>query len=74
MKKAIIKVLRENSLGKATAVIDSLDLGVYIWRKELFVLKDCMDLDFDELTKEEQEDIYDALSQGKFYASKTYQG
>ena len=54
MEEQIIKLLRENSLGKQTAVIESMDLGVYIWRKRLQVIKDFMDIEFDDLSKDEQ--------------------
>ena len=33
IEEQIIKLLRENSIGKQTAVIESMDLGIYIWRK-----------------------------------------
>ena len=38
IEEKVIKLLRENSIGKQTAVIESMDLGIYIWRKK--TLKD----------------------------------
>lgn len=73
MKEKIIKILKEGSLGKATAVIESLDLGIYIWRKDLFVLKDGEDLEFNEIQAEEQEGILKQVEAGNWYPSKSFQ-
>ena len=74
MEEQIIKLLRENSLGKQTAVIESMDLGVYIWRKRLQVIKDFMDIEFDDLSKDEQKLVLSNVENNQYSKSKFYQG
>ena len=74
MKETIIKLLKENSLGKATAVLDNIDLGLYIWRKDLFVLKDGWDIEWDELSEKEQKQVLSEIENKNYTKSKTYQG
>ena len=74
MEEQIIKLLRENSLGKQTAVIESMNLGVYIWRKRLQVIKDFMDIEFDDLSKDEQKLVLSNVENNQYSKSKFYQG
>ena len=74
MEEQIIKLLRENSLGKQTAVIESMDLGVYIWRKRLQVIKDFMDVEFGDLSKDEQKLVLSNVENNQYSKSKSYQG
>ena len=74
MKEKIIKLLKENSLGKATAVLDNIHLGLYIWRKDLFVLKDGWDIEWDELSEKEQKQVLSEIENKNYTKSKTYQG
>jgi len=74
MEEQIIKLLKENSLGKQTAVIESMNLGLYIWRKRIQVIKDFMDVDFDELTKVEQKSVLSHIEKDQYIKSKNYQG
>ena len=74
MKEQIIKLLRENSLGKQTAVIESMDLGVYIWRKRLQVIKDFMDVEFSDLSEDEQKLVLSNVENNQYSKSKSYQG
>jgi hypothetical protein len=74
MEEQIIKLLRENSLGKQTAVIESMDLGVYIWRKRLQVIKDFMDVEFSDLSEDEQKLVLSNVENNQYSKSKFYQG
>jgi hypothetical protein len=74
MEEQIIKLLRENSLGKQTAVIESMDLGVYIWRKRLQVIKDFMDVEFSDLSEDEQKLVLSNVENNQYSKSKSYQG
>ena len=74
MEEQIIKLLRENSLGKQTAVIESMDLGVYIWRKRLQVIKDFMDVEFSDLNEDEQKLVLSNVENNQYSKSKSYQG
>jgi hypothetical protein len=74
MEEQIIKLLRENSLGKQTAVIESMDLGVYIWRKRLQVIKDFMDIEFGDLSEDEQKLVLSNVENNQYSKSKFYQG
>ena len=74
MKETIIKLLKEKALGKSTAVLDSMDMGLYIWRKDLFVLKDGCDIEWDELDESEQKQALSEIEKGNYIKSKTYQG
>jgi len=74
MKETIIKLLEEDSLGKSTAVLDNVDIGLYIWRKDLFVLKDGWDIEWDKLSETEQKQALSEIEKGNYTKSKTYQG
>ena len=74
MEEQIIKLLRENSLGKQTAVIESMNLGVYIWRKRLQVIKDFMDVEFSDLSEDEQKLVLSNVENNQYSKSKSYQG
>ena len=74
IEEEIIKLLRENSIGKQTAVIESMDLGIYIWRKKIQVIKNFMDIEFDDLSKDEQELLLSNIEKNKYSKSKSYQG
>ncbi len=74
MEQEIIKLLKEDSLGKQTAVIESMDLGIYVWRKNLQVIKNFMDIDFAELSETEQKEVLSCVKNKKYIKSKTYQG
>ena len=74
MEEQIIKLLRENSLGKQTAVIESMNLGVYIWRKRLQVIKDFMDVEFSDLSEDEQKLVLSNVENNQYSKSKFYQG
>ena len=74
IEEQIIKLLRENSIGKQTAVIESMDLGIYIWRKRIQVIKNFMDIEFDDLSKDEQELLLSNVEKNKYNKSKSYQG
>jgi hypothetical protein len=74
MKEQIIKLLKENSLGKSTAVLDNMDMGFYIWRKDLFVLKDGWDYEWNELDESEQSKALSEIEKGNYIKSKSYQG
>jgi hypothetical protein len=74
IEEQIIKLLRENSIGKQTAVIESMDLGIYIWRKKIQVIKNFMDIEFDDLSKDEQELLLSNVEKNKYSKSKSYQG
>ena len=74
MKEQIIKLLKENALGKSTAVLDNMDMGLYIWKKDLFVLKDGWDVEWDELSETEQKQALSEIEKGNYIKSKSYQG
>jgi len=73
MEEQIIKLLRENSLGKQTAVIESMDLGIYIWRKKIQVIKNFMDIEFNDLSEDEQKLVLSNVEKNKYSKSKSYQ-
>ena len=74
MKETIIKLLKENSLGKSTAVLDNMNLGLYIWRKDLFVLKDGYDYEWNELSESEQKQVLTEIEKGNYIKNKAFQG
>lgn len=74
MKEQIIKLLKENSLGKSTAVLNNMDMGLYIWRKDLFVLKDGCDIEWGELSESEQNKALSEIEKGNYMKSKSHQG
>lgn len=73
MEKEIISLLRENSIGKQTAVLDS-GYGLYVWRKKLYVMFEFRDFDFSEMKKNHKNIIFKDVKNKKYSFSKSYQG
>jgi len=74
IEEQVIKLLRENSIGKQTAVIESMDLGIYIWRKRIQVIKNFMDIEFNDLSEDEQKLVLSNVENNQYSKSKSYQG
>lgn len=74
IEKQVIKLLKENSIGKQTAVIESMNLGIYIWRKRIQVIKNFMDIEFNDLSKDEQKLVLSNVEKNQYIKSKSYQG
>ena len=74
IEEHIIKLLREKSIGKQSAEIESMNLGIYIWRKKIQVIKNFMDIEFNDLGEDEQKLILSNVEKNKYSKSKSYQG
>jgi hypothetical protein len=74
IEEQVIKLLKENSIGKQTAVIESMNLGIYIWRKRVQVIKNFMDIEFNDLSEDEQKLVLSNVEKNQYIKSKSYQG
>lgn len=74
IEEQVIKLLKENSIGKQTAVIESMNLGIYIWRKRIQVIKNFMDIEFNDLSEDEQKLVLSNVEKNQYIKSKSYQG
>jgi hypothetical protein len=51
-----------------------MDLGIYIWRKKIQVIKNFMDIEFNDLSEDEQKLVLSNVEKNKYSKSNSYQG
>ncbi len=72
MKNKIITILKNS--GTTPAVLNDQTKGIYIWKNDVFCLKEGMDIEFDELDESEKTFILSELQAGNYTLEPTFQG
>lgn len=76
MKKKILAILGNNHLDPISfnsANIENEVYGLYTFENNVFVLKEGMDLEFDELSKKEKEKVLTMVESNNWKVDKTLQ-
>lgn len=72
MKKSILSKLGDNHL--TPCVINDMNLAIYTYEGDIYCIRDCMDLPFEDLEESERHSIESAILNSEYIKDDTYQG